>query len=57
MKKPQTNSRRISRFREKLDFPGYVEAPDQESAIRVAIEEFKITNPMHRERLVAERRE
>jgi hypothetical protein len=34
---------------------GYVEAPDQEQAIRTAIREFAITNPEHQKRLVAQR--
>jgi hypothetical protein len=36
---------------------GYVEAPDQEQAIRTAIREFAITNPEHQKRLVAQRAE
>ena len=35
----------------------YVEAPDQEQAIRAAIREFAITNPEHQKRLVAQRAE
>jgi hypothetical protein len=34
---------------------GYVEAPDQERAIRAAIREFGITDPEHQKRLVAQR--
>jgi hypothetical protein len=34
---------------------GYVEASDAETAIKKAIEEFKITNAQIRQRLVAER--
>jgi hypothetical protein len=36
---------------------GYVEAADQEQAIRTAIREFAITNPEHQKRLVARRAE
>jgi hypothetical protein len=36
---------------------GYVEAPDQDTAIRTAIREFAITNPKHQKRLVAQRTE
>jgi hypothetical protein len=36
---------------------GYVEAPDQDTAIRTAIQEFEITNPEHQKRLVAQRAE
>jgi hypothetical protein len=34
---------------------GYVEAPDAETAIRRAVEEFKITNVQAQERVLAER--
>ena len=34
---------------------GYVEAPDAQQAIRIAIREFRITNPEHQKRLVARR--
>jgi hypothetical protein len=33
---------------------GHVEAPDAESAIKKAIEEFKITDPYGRRRLIAQ---
>jgi hypothetical protein len=36
---------------------GYVEAPDAEQAICVAIREFGVTNPEHQKRLVAQRAE
>jgi hypothetical protein len=36
---------------------GYVEAPDQDQAIRSAIREFGITDPEHQKRLVAQRTE
>jgi hypothetical protein len=36
---------------------GYVDAPDQEQAIKAAIREFGITNPEHQKRLVAQRME
>jgi hypothetical protein len=35
---------------------GHVEAPDEESAIKQAIEEFGITNPQLQKRLLAQRR-
>jgi hypothetical protein len=35
---------------------GYVEAPDEESAIKQAIEEFGISNPQLQKRLLAQRR-
>jgi hypothetical protein len=35
---------------------GHVEAPDEESAITQAIEEFGITNPQLQKRLLAQRR-
>jgi hypothetical protein len=34
---------------------GYVEAPDAESAIKKAIEEFKITDTQKQRRLIAQR--
>ena len=34
---------------------GYVEAPDQEQAIKAAIREFAITDPEHQKRLAAQR--
>jgi hypothetical protein len=36
-------------------FPGHVEAPDEESAIRKAIEEFEVS-PALQKRLLAQRR-
>jgi hypothetical protein len=33
---------------------GHVEAPDEESAIRRAIEEFNITDPQNQRRLIAQ---
>jgi hypothetical protein len=33
---------------------GYLEAPDAEQAIKVAIERYGITNPMHQQKLVAQ---
>ena len=47
---------RISRIRNTpaLDI-GAVYAPDTDAAIKRAIEEFGITNPEHRKRLVARR--
>jgi hypothetical protein len=34
---------------------GYVEAPDQEQAIKAAIREYRITNPERQKRLAAQR--
>ncbi len=36
-------------------YVGNVHAPDAETAIKTAIEEFGITNPEHQKRLVAQR--
>jgi hypothetical protein len=36
---------------------GYVEAPDQEQAIKAAIREYRITNPEHQKWLAAQRRQ
>jgi hypothetical protein len=47
---------RISRIRgTPAEFIGYVEAPDDASAIKKAIEEFQITDREKRERLVVQR--
>jgi hypothetical protein len=35
-------------------FVGYVDAPDAESAIKKAIEEFKIADPQKQRRLIAQ---
>jgi hypothetical protein len=37
-------------------FVGSVEAPDAETAIKRAIEEFNITDPQQQKRLIAQRR-
>ncbi len=37
-------------------FVGSVEAPDAETAIKKAIEEFNITDPQQQARLIAQRR-
>ena len=36
---------------------GLVDARDKESAIKIAIEKFQITNPEHQKRLLAEARD
>jgi hypothetical protein len=36
-------------------FVGIVEAPDEAAAIKKAIEEFKITNPVMQKRLIVQR--
>ncbi|HLH96803.1 MAG TPA: hypothetical protein VKW08_16960 [Xanthobacteraceae bacterium] len=46
---------KITRIRAKGEFLGYVEAPDEEAAIEVALKEFEIA-PELRYRLVAQRR-
>jgi hypothetical protein len=51
------HSWRISRIRgTPAAFIGIVDAPDKDTAIKKAIEEFKITNPEYQKRLVAHRR-
>lgn len=58
VKKPVMHSWRITRIRgTPAEFIGIVYAPDEESAIRKAIEEYEITNPEQHKRLVATRRE
>lgn len=45
---------RITRIRgSKAELLGFVAAPNEISAIKVAIEDFRITNPDHQKRLVA----
>jgi hypothetical protein len=47
---------RISRIRgSPAEFIGYVDAPDDATAIENAIEEFGITDPEKKKRLVAQR--
>jgi hypothetical protein len=47
---------RISRIRSSpAEFIGYVDAPDEATAIKKAIEEFGITDPEKKKRLVAQR--
>jgi len=38
------------------EFLGYVDAPDEASAVKKAIEEFQIANPWHQKKLVAQKR-
>jgi hypothetical protein len=45
---------RIVVIRKKGERIGTVEAPDAETAIKVAIEQFGITDPQHQRRLVAQ---
>jgi hypothetical protein len=46
----------ISRIRgTPAEFIGYVDAPDEATAIKNAIEEFEITDPEKKKRLVAQR--
>ena len=56
-KKPvQEYEWRITRIKSTpVAFVGRVFAPDAETAIKRAIEEFEITNPEHQKRLVAQR--
>jgi hypothetical protein len=46
-------TRRSSRLRERGKFLGVVEAPNLETAIKAAIEQFQITNPERQKRLIA----
>jgi hypothetical protein len=47
---------RISRIRATpAEFIGYVEAPDEEQAVREAIKRFEISDPEKQKRLVARR--
>ena len=53
-KPPRTRTWAISRIKgTSAAVLGHVEAPDAESAIKIAIEKFEITNPEHQKRLVA----
>ena len=55
-KSPKLYRWRITRIRASpAALIGYVEAPDQEQAIRAAIREFEITDPEHQKRLAAQR--
>ena len=45
----------ISRIRKKGEFLGIVEAPDETTAIKTAIERFEMTEPWEQARLVARR--
>jgi hypothetical protein len=45
---------RISRIRAEAEHLGYVNAPDQERAIEVAIRAFGVTDPYHQRRLMAQ---
>jgi hypothetical protein len=47
----------IYRLSAKAIYLGQVSAPDEEKAIKVAIEDFEIANPHHQQRLVARRAE
>jgi hypothetical protein len=56
-KKPtkQNHTFELTLIRERGKFLGYVEAPDDKTAIKVAIEQFEITNPEQQRRLIARR--
>lgn len=45
---------RITLIRQKGEYIGMVDAPDAEAAIKIAIEEFGITDPQRQRRLVAQ---
>jgi hypothetical protein len=51
----QTYRWRISQMRHRLEPLGDVEAPDAESAIKRAIEEYQITEPWRQRSLLAKR--
>lgn len=54
MPKPKLHRWRISRIRgTPAEFIGYVEAPDEEQAIKEAIKRFEIKDPEKQKRLVA----
>jgi uncharacterized protein YdiU (UPF0061 family) len=56
-RQPQTYRWRISRLKATpAEYIGEVEAPDEASAIKKAIEEFQITERWKQSRLVAQRR-
>jgi hypothetical protein len=58
VKKPgptKTHTWEITLIRERGKFLGYVQAPDADAAIKVAIEQFEITNPEQQRRLIARR--
>jgi hypothetical protein len=52
--KPATRQWRITLIRKKGARLGTVEAPDAETAIKIAIEQFGITDPERQRRLVAQ---
>jgi hypothetical protein len=55
-KSPAEHAWSIFRIRKTpAELLGRVCAPDQDTAIRKAIELFKITNPEHQKRLIAQR--
>jgi hypothetical protein len=56
-KKPakQTHTWEVTLIRERGRLLGYVEAPDLETAIKVAIRDFEIRNPEQQKRLIARR--
>jgi hypothetical protein len=55
-KRPQLYRWRISRIRgTPAEQIGYVEAPDEATAIKTAIEQYGITDPQKQSRLVAVR--
>jgi hypothetical protein len=54
-KKEKTHTWEITLIRERGRFLGYVEATNADAAIKVAIEQFQITNPEQQRRLIARR--
>jgi hypothetical protein len=54
-KKQQQHQWHIYLLRKKGEFVGVVEAPDKDTAIKVAIEQFAIRDPEKQKRLSAQR--
>jgi hypothetical protein len=53
--KPKLYRWHISRIRKKGEFLGVIEAPDEATAIKEAIERYGVCEPWKQERLVARR--
>jgi hypothetical protein len=51
----QTHRWEIVQLRERGRFLGFVDAPDEKTAIKIAIEQFQITNLEQQKRLIVRR--